>query len=214
VPSDLITGIAQRQQTFIPPFQLSSLRTWIIDYIRMAQDSMKSRFDASHPLLEFVPGDTVLIKRPNSSPGLATKLLPKRFLAYVVSRINSNNYRIQFDKSDRYDVVHVQHLSPFYRRSTVSFSKVFPPSQSFTPPSPYAQPARSCLTKRPTPVDRSLSKIPVPKENLSGYILFHPTSAPQDITPPLPSPSRIPRPVRPTSLRPREVLRTPSRYQI
>jgi hypothetical protein len=223
VPSDLITSVVYRNQTTIPPLQLSSLRTWIRDYIRMAQDSMKSRFDAKHPLLEFVPGDIVLVKRPNSGPGLATKLLPKKILAFIVTRLNSNNYKIQFHHSDRFDVVHVQHLSPFRRRFKVSFSTQHLDSARSLPPSPYAEPERSCLTTRPhpdpqLPSSELISNVP-PKPS-PRFVYFEPcvpigppasTSLPQANI--VPSPSRIPIPIRHPSLRPRDVLNLPARYR-
>jgi hypothetical protein len=222
-PSDLVTNVFQRNQPALPPVQLSVLRKWILDYLQLSQDSAKSRFDATHPLLEFFPGDFVMIKRPQYTQGLATKLLPKRILAIVLSRISDNNYRIQYVHSDRVDIVHVQHISLFNRRLQVTFSPTQVPSAHSMPASPLTLPSRSILTKKNTqPILEETTNVPPLPKPPPRYVFIDlpespiPVAAPRtSLSRPHPTPS-VQRPsgaVRPPHLRPRSVLNTPSRFR-
>jgi hypothetical protein len=118
------------------PEQLENIREWIRDYITIAQSSAKARHDFNKEFSQYFPGDLVLRWKPHREVGLSQKLLNPYSGPYVIrSQVNDVDYEIEHLDTGKSDVVHVEHLKPYYKRRVVEIGdiNVDPPQIRHTP---------------------------------------------------------------------------------
>jgi len=97
--------------------ELNDIREKIPEIIQLAQNTQKKYYDKAHKILNFNPGDLVMVKFPFAQIGKSPKLAPSyRGPFEIIKKISNLNYSIKLilNGKETEDVIHVRRLKPYY----------------------------------------------------------------------------------------------------
>lgn len=99
--------------------QLQIVRNKLPQVVQAAQNTQKKYYDQTHRIIEYQPGDLVLIKFPFLQIGKSPKLAPKyRGPFKILEKISDLNYKVKItlNNKDTEDIIHVRRIKPYLIR--------------------------------------------------------------------------------------------------
>uniref|UniRef100_A0A2S2QEP6 RNA-directed DNA polymerase n=1 Tax=Sipha flava TaxID=143950 RepID=A0A2S2QEP6_9HEMI len=99
--------------------ELNDIRNKIPQIVKKAQQKQKKYHDKSHRIINFNPGDKVLVKFPFLQVGKSPKLAQKyRGPFKIIKKITELNYKVELTLNNKTteDIIHVRRIKPYYHR--------------------------------------------------------------------------------------------------
>lgn len=113
LPNDLPYNISKSLK------ELNDIRKQIPQIVEKAQTTQKKYYDKAHRIINYNPGDLVMVQFPFNEIGKSPKLAPKyRGPFQIIKKISDLNYKVNITLNNKTteDIIHVRRLKPYHTR--------------------------------------------------------------------------------------------------